>query len=165
MDVELLKLTDQIFTAGAKAMIAEAMKYPLDGRFRCPVTGRRWAMTDADKAEQILCKAKVAQLSWTFTSPDWAPSTLPVHENEIFEIEQQGDDELFQDKLVAQFARSLAHSDYDFIGHPGIEDWAAISCGSSLPCVRDCAIWNSRRNHLKGSTGGPTCGSRPFRPA
>jgi hypothetical protein len=125
MDAELLRLTDQIFTAGAKALIEEAKKYPLDGRFKCPVTGRRWAMADADKAEQILCKAKLAQLSWTFTSPDWCPSVLPVHENEIFEIEEQGDDELFQDKLVATFARSLAHADYDFIGHPGIEAWVA----------------------------------------
>jgi hypothetical protein len=125
MDAELLKLTDQIFTAGAKAMIEEAMKYPLDGRFRCPVTGRRWAVADAGKAEQIICKAKLAQLSWTFTSPDWCPPTLPVHEHEILAIEQQRDDEPFQDKLVAQFARSLAHSDYDFVGHPGIEAWVA----------------------------------------
>jgi hypothetical protein len=125
MDAELLKLTDQIFTAGARALIEEAKKYHLNGFFRCPVTGRKWAVADADKAEQIICKAKLAQLSWGFTSPDWAPSVLPVHADEIFAIVEaaENEDGPFTDALVGSFARSLAHSDFNFTGHPGIIAW------------------------------------------
>jgi hypothetical protein len=123
MDVELLKLCNQVYSDGAKAAIEEALKHQHDGAFKCSVTGRRWAVADADKAERIVCKAKLAQVWWTFTSPDWAVPVLPVHANEIFALGEIEDDDPFEDVLVATFAHSLAHLDYDFVKHPGIEDW------------------------------------------
>jgi hypothetical protein len=107
-------------------VINEALKYQRNGTFKCSVTGRKWAVADAGKAERIVCKAKLAQVWWSFNSPDWALPVLPVNEYEIFEIVEMmeaGRDEPFTDALVATFARSLAHLDYNFTVHPGIEDW------------------------------------------
>jgi hypothetical protein len=124
MDMELLNLCDQVFTAGAKAMIEEALNHQLDETFTCPVTGRRWAAKDANKAERIICKARLAQVWWTFTSPDWSLPVLPVHKAEITRaMEAERHDDPFTDTLVGSFARSLAHADYDFNTHPGIDDW------------------------------------------
>jgi hypothetical protein len=124
MDAELLKLCDQVFVAGvagAKAVIKEALKHQHDGFFDCPVTGRQWAVADANKAERIVCKAKIARAWWDLTKPGWAPA-LPISENEIEDIRDQ---EPLQIQIFADYAVSLAYADFDFINHPPFDAWVS----------------------------------------
>jgi hypothetical protein len=121
MDPELLKLCTEAFVAGAKAMIKEAMKKQEGGFFECPLTNRRWAVANADKAEQIASKAMIARAWWESCKPDWAPP-LPVG-GDIGTLQTMENDEPLEVSIVGDYAHSLAYADYDFINHPSFHDW------------------------------------------
>jgi hypothetical protein len=124
MDAELLKLCDQVFTAGAKAAVKKALMCQRDGFFKCRITGRLWAVADVEKAERVAAKAMIARAWWDRNRPGWAPSmSLPVNDDEICSIGLMEHDEPLEVALVAHYASSLAQSDYDFNSHPDLEAW------------------------------------------